>query len=65
MDQISYNGQLASADGRQALYITERCVFRLTDDGLELIEVAPGIDVQKTSLIKWNSPPWSLTPLKK
>jgi propionate CoA-transferase len=29
------------------LYITERCVFQLGPDGLELIEVAPGIDIEK------------------
>ena len=33
--------------GRPALYITERCVFRLCSDGLELIEIAPGIDIER------------------
>ena len=32
------------------LYVTERCVFRSTVDGLELIEVAPGIDVDRDIL---------------
>lgn len=30
---------------RKVLYITERCVFQLSPKGIELIEVAPGIDI--------------------
>ncbi len=33
-----------------ALYVTERCVFRLTPKGLKLIEVYPGVDMQKDIL---------------
>ncbi|MDE2160008.1 MAG: acyl CoA:acetate/3-ketoacid CoA transferase, partial [Burkholderiales bacterium] len=39
------------------LYITERCVFSLTDLGMELIEVAPGIDVQRDILAKMDFAP--------
>ena len=35
---------------RRVLYITERCVFELTKDGLALVEVAPGIDIEKDIL---------------
>ncbi len=38
------------ANGQKVLYVTERCVFRLTPKGLKLIEVYPGIDVQKDIL---------------
>ena len=36
--------------GQPVLYVTERCVFRLTPAGLELIEVAPGIDIERDIL---------------
>ena len=30
---------------QNVLYVTDRCVFKLTPEGLELVEVAPGIDI--------------------
>ena len=47
---ISFSGHRSRQVGQQVLYVTERAVFRLVDDGLELIEVAPGIDLQKQVL---------------
>ncbi|MBR2852178.1 MAG: 3-oxoacid CoA-transferase, partial [Anaerotignum sp.] len=32
--------------GQQVVYMTERCVFLLKEDGLHLTEIAPGIDLQ-------------------
>ncbi|MEO8469803.1 MAG: hypothetical protein ABI573_09070, partial [Chloroflexota bacterium] len=48
--QISFNGQLARERGQQVRYVTDRAVFALEDDGLVLIEVAPGIDVERDVL---------------
>jgi propionate CoA-transferase len=50
--QITFNGPLAARAGKTVLYVTERCVFRLTADGLELTEVAPGIDVERDVLAR-------------
>jgi propionate CoA-transferase len=47
IEQICYNARFAAQEGRKALFVTERAVFRLTTDGLELFEVAPGIDVER------------------
>ena len=46
VEQRTFSGPHAAASGKPVLYITERCVFRLTPAGLQLTEIAPGIDLQ-------------------
>lgn len=48
--QISFNGKEALKQNKEVIYVTERCVFHLTDAGLELVEIAPGVDLQKDIL---------------
>lgn len=46
VEQITYSGKQAIKLGNEALFVTERAVFRLTGDGVVLSEVAPGVDIQ-------------------
>jgi propionate CoA-transferase len=50
LEQISYSGPYGRERGQERLYVTDRAVFRGTDDGLELIEIAPGVDLERDVL---------------
>ena len=52
VSSISFSAKRAIENGQKVLYVTERCVFRLTPKGLKLIESYPGVDVQKDILDK-------------
>ena len=52
VQQITFSGSVASSLRKPVKYITERCVFELVEDQIELIEVASGIDIEKDILKK-------------
>jgi propionate CoA-transferase len=47
VEQITFSGHYAASIKQPVLYVTERAVFQLTAEGMELLEVAPGIDIEK------------------
>ena len=48
--QISYNGLRGQARGQATMFITDRCVLRMTGDGLTVTEIAPGVRLQEDVL---------------
>ena len=50
VEHRTFSGPEAARRGKEVVYVTERCVFRLTAKGLQLTEIAPGVDLQKDIL---------------
>ena len=57
VEHRTFSGRYAASRGQPVLYVTERCVFALTGEGLELTEVAPGVDIERDILARMRFAP--------
>ena len=64
VEQITFSGEQARKRDQQIIYVTERAVFRLGSDAVELTEIAPGVDLQRDVLDRMAFKPKIAEPMK-
>ncbi len=50
VEQVSFSGRRGVAQGQDVTYVTERCVMKLTPEGIVVTEIAPGVELQANIL---------------
>ena len=61
VEHVTFSGPRAIAQGQDITYVTERCVLKLTPEGLLLTEIAPGVDLQ-TQVLDQSEFPFIVSP---
>lgn len=64
VEHRTFSGRVAFASQRPVLYVTERAVFKLCEEGIELVEIAPGIDLERDVLVQMDFMPMMREPPK-
>jgi propionate CoA-transferase len=62
--QITFSADYSRRQGQQVLYVTEAAVFRLTDQGIRLEEIAPGVDLERDLIPQLGFRPALADPLR-
>ena len=63
VEHVTFSGDYALETGQPVFYVTERCVLRRTEDGMEVTEVAPGIDIERDILAHMGFQPLVRDPI--
>jgi propionate CoA-transferase len=50
VEHVSFSGRRAIEQGQAIVYVTERCVMKLTPEGVAVTEIAPGVDLERDVL---------------
>ncbi|MFZ7128381.1 MAG: acyl CoA:acetate/3-ketoacid CoA transferase [Desulfobacterales bacterium] len=63
VEHVTFSGEYAVRKQQPVLYVTERCVLQLTAKGMEVIEIAPGVELQKDVFDQMDFKPLVRDPL--